>query len=176
MNKRSKAISKRNARTFSKKRIIILGILFTIGGLIIYGGVNALKSSNGNFLTPARNIFLKATYSPNAGFLFTSQSTGTVKSLNSGAGNRGNLGHDPTITLNQGNVLSIHVINEDSMKHSKHNLKICLKCTQKNHDAILIRHFYGSSNRSIRPNKQIQERSGKYSHTKYIFHIKKYLL
>ena len=60
--------------------------------------------------------------------------------------------------------------------HSKHNLKICLKCTQKNHDAILIRHFYGSSNRSIRPNKQIQERSGKYSHTKYIFHIKKYLL
>ena len=125
MNKRNKTINQKNTINLSKKRVIILGILFTIGGLIIYGGINSLKTSNGIFLSsPPRNIFLKAAYSQNTGYLFTSQSTGTVKSLNSGAGNRGNLGHDPTITLNQGNVLSIHVINEDSMKHSKHNLNI----------------------------------------------------
>lgn len=122
MNKRNKTINQKNTINLSKKRIIILGILLTIGGLIIYGGINALKTSNGIFLSsPPRNIFLKAMYSQNTGYLFTSQSTGTAKSLNSGAGR---FGHNPTITLNQGNSLSIHLINEDSVKHSKHNLNI----------------------------------------------------
>ena len=122
MNKRNKTINKKNTINLSKKRIIILGILFTIGGLIIYGGINALKTSNGIFLSsPPRNIFLKAMYSQNTGYLFISQSTGTTKLLNSGAGK---FGHNPTITLYQGNSLSMHLINEDSLKHSKHNLNI----------------------------------------------------
>jgi hypothetical protein len=53
--------------------------------------------------------------------VFTSQSTGTAKLLNSGASHRGN---NPPIMLNQGNSLSIHLINEDSETHSKHNLNI----------------------------------------------------
>jgi plastocyanin len=67
---------------------------------------------------------MKATDLPTEGYAYTSQPTGTVKSLNSGAGSRGGLGHNPTITLNQGNTLSIHLINGDSEKHSKHNINI----------------------------------------------------
>jgi hypothetical protein len=67
---------------------------------------------------------MKATDLPTEGYAYTSQPTGTVKSLNSGAGSRGGLGHNPTITLNQGNTLSIHLINGDSEKHSKHKINI----------------------------------------------------
>ena len=34
------------------------------------------------------------------------------------------LGHKPTISLNQGNIVPIHLINEDSETHSKHNINI----------------------------------------------------
>jgi hypothetical protein len=126
MNKRNKTVSKKNYEYFSKKRIIILAFIFTIGGLIVYGGINALKSSNGNFFSsPPRNIFLKALYSPNHGYSYTSQSTGTAKILNSGGGNSGvGTNHGPTLTLNQGRALAVHLINEDSETHSKHNLNI----------------------------------------------------
>ena len=66
---------------------------------------------------------MKATYLPTEGYAYTGQSTGTAKILNSGAGSN-RFGHSPTITLNQGNTLSLHLINEDSEKHSKHNLNI----------------------------------------------------
>ncbi|MGE0243564.1 MAG: cupredoxin domain-containing protein [Nitrososphaeraceae archaeon] len=124
INQRKKN-NKKNKIT--SKKIIIIGISFTIIGLIIYGGITSLKSFNGNFLlSPPRNFFMKATYVPNEGNVYTSQSTGTAKLLNSGAGNRGGLstGHNPTIMLNQGHSLSIHLINEDSETHSKHNLNI----------------------------------------------------
>ena len=105
------------------KKVIVIGIFFTVISLIIYGGISSLKTSNGNFLlSPPRNFFMKATYLPNEGNAYTSQSTGTAKVLNSGAGSK--IGHNPTIRLNQGNSLSIHLINEDSEKHSKHNLNI----------------------------------------------------
>ena len=133
MGKRNKLINQKkknnNKNRITPKKIIVIGILCTVISLIIYGGINSLKSSNGNFLlSPPRNLFMKATYLPNEGNVYTSQSTGTAKMLNSGAGNnRGgglSTGYNPTITLNQGNELSIHLINEDSEKHSKHNLNI----------------------------------------------------
>jgi Cupredoxin-like domain len=131
LGKRNKLVNQKNKNKnkITPKNIIVIGIVFTVISLIIYGGINSLKSSNGNFLllSPPRNFFMKATYLPNEGNVYTSQSTGTAKILNSGAGNnRGGLaiGHNPTITLNQGNSLSIHLINEDSEKHSRHNLNI----------------------------------------------------
>ena len=66
---------------------------------------------------------MKATYLPTEGYAYTSQSTGTAKILNSGAGSN-RFGHDPPITLNQGNTVSLHLINEDSETHSKHNINI----------------------------------------------------
>ena len=128
MGKRNKLVNQKkknnnNKNKITPKKIIVIGILFTFIGLIIYGGINSLKSFNGNFLlSPPRNFFMKATYLPKEGNVYTSQSTGTAKILNSGAGSK--IGHNPTITLNQGNTLSIHLINEDSEKHSKHNLNI----------------------------------------------------
>jgi plastocyanin len=128
MGKRNKLVNqkKKNKNKNNKitpKKIIVIGILCTVISLIIYGGINSLKSSNGNFLlSPPRNFFMKATYLPNEGNVYTSQSTGTAKILNSGAGSK--IGHNPTITLNQGNSLSLHLINEDSEKHSRHNLNI----------------------------------------------------
>ena len=128
MGKRNKLVNqkkknKNNNKKITPKKIIVIGIVFTVISLIIYGGINSLKSYNGNFLlSPPRNFFMKATYLPNEGNVYTSQSTGTAKILNSGAGSK--IGHNPTITLNQGNSLSLHLINEDSEKHSRHNLNI----------------------------------------------------
>ena len=130
MGKRNKLVNqkKKNKNKNNKitpKKIIVIGILCTVISLIIYGGINSLKSYNGNFLlSPPRNLFMKATYLPNEGNVYTSQSTGTAKILNSGAGSSSRIGHNPTITLNQGNSLSLHLINEDSEKHSRHNLNI----------------------------------------------------
>jgi plastocyanin len=134
LGKRNKLINQKNKKKnknknknrITPKNIIVIGIVFTVISLIIYGGINSLKSSNGNFLllSPPRNFFMKATYLPNEGNVYTSQSTGTAKILNSGAGSNSRIGHNPTITLNQGNSLSIHLINEDSEKHSRHNLNI----------------------------------------------------
>ena len=128
MGKKNKLIDQKkknndNKNRISPKKILVIGILFTFTGLIIYGGINSLKSFNGNFLlSPPRNFFMKATYLPNEGNVYTSQLTGTAKILNSGAGSKTR--YNPTITLNQGKTLSIHLINEDSEKHSTHNLNI----------------------------------------------------
>ena len=123
IDQKKKKNNNNNKNRITPKKILVIGILFTVTGLIIYGGINSLKSFNGNFLlSPPRNFFMKATYLPNEGNVYTSQSTGTAKILNSGAGSK--IGHNPTITLNQGNSLSLHLINEDSEKHSRHNLNI----------------------------------------------------
>jgi hypothetical protein len=92
--------NKNNKNKITPKKIIVIGILFTVIGLTIYGGINSLKSFNGNFLlSPPRNYFMKATYLPNEGNVYTSQSTGTAKILNSGAGSSKISGHNPTIRL-----------------------------------------------------------------------------
>lgn len=128
MGKKNKLIDQKkknndNKNRISPKKILVIGILFTFTGLIIYGGINSLKSFNGNFLlSPPRNFFMKATYLPNEGNVYTSQLTGTAKILNSRADSK--IRYNPTITLNQGKTLSIHLINEDSEKHSTHNLNI----------------------------------------------------
>ena len=123
--KKNKDKNNNNKNKITPKKIIVIGILCTVISLIIYGGINSLKSFNGNFLlSPPRNFFMKATYLPNEGNVYSSQSTGTAKILNSGAGSSSKIGHNPTITLNQGNSLSLHLINEDSENHSRHSLNI----------------------------------------------------
>src|SRR5919107_5652336 len=85
-------INKRNKKKNIQKKIIVIGISVAVIGLIVYGGINSLKSLNGNFLlSPPRNFFMKATYLPTEGNVYTSQSTGTAKILNSGAGSK--IGH-----------------------------------------------------------------------------------
>ena len=47
-----------------------------------------------------------------------------AKWLNNGSGSRIGLGYNPTISPNQGNTVSIHLITEDSDTHSKRNINI----------------------------------------------------
>jgi hypothetical protein len=61
--KNSSSNNNNNKNRITPKKIIVIGILFTVISLIIYGGINSLKSFNGNFLlSPPRNFFMKATY------------------------------------------------------------------------------------------------------------------
>ena len=79
---KKKLVNKRYKKNIIPKKIIVFGILLTVISLIVYGGINSLKSSNGNFLlSPARNLFMKATYLPTEGYAYTGQSTGTAKIL-----------------------------------------------------------------------------------------------
>jgi hypothetical protein len=95
---------------------MIFGGIAIIVGLAAYFGIRSLIPVNGNAptLAPPINTFLKANYSPQTGFLFTSSSTNsrTNATFNS-----------PTIFLKYGELASIHLINEDETR-SLHNLNI----------------------------------------------------
>jgi len=47
---KKKLINKRNKKKNIQNKIIVIGISLTVISLIVYGGINSLKSSNGNFL------------------------------------------------------------------------------------------------------------------------------
>ena len=104
---------------FSKYKyaLIIFGSVAIIVALAAYFGIRSLVPVNGNAptLAPPINTFLKANYSPQTGWMFTSPSTNsrTNATFNS-----------PTIFLKYGELASVHLINEDSATRSLHNLNI----------------------------------------------------
>jgi hypothetical protein len=104
---------------FSKYKyaLMIFGGLAIIVGLAAYFGMRSLIPVNGNAptLAPPINTFLKANYSPQTGWMFTSPSTNsrTNATFNS-----------PTIFLKYGELASVHLINEDAATRSLHNLNI----------------------------------------------------
>ena len=49
---------KNNKNRITPKKLIVIGISLTVISLIIYGGINSLKSFNGNFLLSPAQIFL----------------------------------------------------------------------------------------------------------------------
>jgi plastocyanin len=118
MNKRTKQKNAKNKVIFSKGMIITIGVAVAIVSVIVYFGIRSLIPVNGNspiFAAPT-NTFIRATYSPQSGYTFTSQAT-------SGGRNSLPIGYNsPTITLKHGELESIHLINEDTS--SKHNLNI----------------------------------------------------
>lgn len=104
---------------FSKYKyaLIIFGSVAIIVALAAFFGIRSLVPVNGNAptLAPPINTFLKANYSPQTGWMFTSPSTNsrTNSTFNS-----------PTIFLKYGELASVHLINEDSATRSLHNLNI----------------------------------------------------
>jgi hypothetical protein len=110
---------KNNKLVFSKYKyaLMIFGGVAIIVGLAAYFGMRSLIPVNGNapIFAPAINTFLKANYSPQTGWMFTSPSTNsrTNATFNS-----------PTIFLKYGELASVHLINEDSATRSLHNLNI----------------------------------------------------
>jgi len=120
--KKNKKLNNKN--TFSKKAMI--GIVITAAAILViaYFGINSLipVNSNSPVLSPPRNNFIKAIHSPQAGYVFVSQSSGSVKGLRGSSGGSGYT--NPTFTLSKGGLESIHIINEDYETHSKHNFNI----------------------------------------------------
>jgi len=118
MNKRKKQNdSQYTFASYSlRTKIIIVGVLISVG-LLLFHAVT-------HFSGPARNAFLKITYSPQSGYAFVIQSPGSVKGMKSGAGISGShSGINPTLYLNKGFPEAIHMINEDPT-HSKHNFNV----------------------------------------------------
>ena len=109
---------------FSKEVIIGIVIAAAVISIIAYFGINSLIPVNGKspVLSPPRNSFIKAVYSPQTGYIYVSQSSGAVKGLR-GGGSSGST-TDPSYTLKKGSLESIHMINEDYQTHSKHNFNI----------------------------------------------------
>jgi hypothetical protein len=108
---------------FSRGAIIVILAVATAISIISYYAINSMIPVNGKspVLLPPRNIFIKASHSPQTGYIFVSQSSGAVKGLR---GSGGSYSTSPTYTFNKGGVESIHMINEDYQTHSKHNFNI----------------------------------------------------
>ena len=119
----------KNRNKFKFSRGVIIGIVAvaTAISIISFYAINSMIPVNGKspVLSPPRNIFVKASHSPQTGYIFVSQSSGAVKGLRGSGGSGGSAyGTNPTYTFNKGGVESIHMINEDYETHSKHNFNI----------------------------------------------------
>ena len=118
MNKKTKQKNAKSKKFLSKWMMLGIGVAAVIVSIIAYLGIHSLVPVNGNspvFAAPT-NTFVKASYSPQTGYVFTSQSTSSARrSIGIGY-------NSPTITLRQGELESIHIINEDTS--SNHNLNI----------------------------------------------------
>jgi hypothetical protein len=117
----------KNKFMFSRGAIIVILAVATAISIISYYSINSMIPVNGKspVLSPPRNIFIKASHSPQTGYIFVSQSSGAIKGLRgSGGSGSGAYSTNPTYTFNKGGVESIHMINEDYQTHSKHNFNI----------------------------------------------------
>ena len=118
MNKKTRQKNVKGRAFVSKGMIIGIGAAAVIIYVVVYFWINSLIPVNGNspvFAAPT-NTFMKASYSPQSGYVFTSQSTSSARrSIGTGY-------NSPAITLRQGELESIHIINEDTS--SKHNFNI----------------------------------------------------
>ena len=118
MNKKTRQKNVKDRAFISKGMIVGIGAAAVIISVVVYFWVNSLIPVNGNspvFAAPT-NTFMKASYSPQSGYVFTSQSTSSAR-RSIGVGY-----NSPAITLRQGELESIHIINEDTS--SKHNFNI----------------------------------------------------
>jgi plastocyanin len=118
MNKKTRQKNVKGKAFLSKGMIIGIAAAVAVVSLAVYFLGNSLVPVNGNspvFAAPT-NTFIKASYSPQSGYVFTSQSTSSARrSIGIGY-------NSPAITLRQGELESIHIINEDTS--SKHNFNI----------------------------------------------------
>jgi plastocyanin len=103
-----------------KYTIAIFAGIAAIVAVAAYFGIHSLIPVNSNVpvFSPPVNTFMKATYSPQTGYVFTTQSSTAARPVNVSGYN------SPTIVLKLGALDSIHLINEDSDTRSLHNLNI----------------------------------------------------
>lgn len=109
-------------KPLSRGFIIGIAIGVAVLSLIVYSAINSTVPVNGKYpvITPPSNNFIKATHSPQSGYFYSSQASGSAKGVRSGGGGFIN----PTYSFKKSALESIHVINEDFDTHSKHNMNI----------------------------------------------------
>lgn len=105
-----------------RNRMILIGAVAAIAAVVGTFGYYSSIPTNGSapVFGVAANHFIKAAYDANGGYVFISQASGAVKGLRSSSANVVN----PTYSFSKGDLQSVHVINEDSGTHSKHNFNI----------------------------------------------------
>ena len=116
LNKKKKKSSKAY-RTNIISIVVVTGIIVLIGGVILnsFSPVN----SDGLIFAPSSNIFLKAVKSAHGSYHY--QHTKGGKAIPTSEGT------SPSITVSMGNLIQIHLINEEKNEvgnPSKHNLNI----------------------------------------------------
>jgi len=102
--------------------MITIGVIAAAAAAAGYIGLSSMIPVNGSspaFAFPA-NHYIKASHD-RSGYIFMSQSSGSVKGVRTGAG--GSL-INPTYFFQKDELESIHFINEDYDTHSEHNLNI----------------------------------------------------
>ena len=108
----------------TRRGTITIGAIAAAIALVSYFGLNAAIPANGT--SPvfgfANNHYIKATHSSGAGYVYISQSSGSVKGLKNSGGGGGTV--NPTYMFRRGELESIHVINEGDNTHSNHNFNI----------------------------------------------------
>lgn len=127
MGKKSQRQSQ-GQRPYSSKlrrnRLIAIAAVGAISVALVLAWYNSSIPANGTTPVVAlpSNHFLKATHSDKSGYIYQSQSSGSVKGLRNSGGGGGIV--NPSYVFAKGNLQSIHVINEDYDTHSKHNFNI----------------------------------------------------
>lgn len=111
---------RQNVRPSRKGRIIMAGAAVAIVSLVALFGSKALTPVNasGPVFSFPTNEYLKAVHAKN-GFAFVSKATGSVKGMRSSVPQV-----NPAYTYKKGELVSIHLINEDDQAHEKHNINI----------------------------------------------------
>lgn len=107
----------------TRNKMIVIGVLAAVASAIGYFGFNSMIPANGSspvFSFPS-NHFIKATHSNRSGYMYISQSSGSVKGMRTSGG--GGI-INPTYTFRSGELVSIHFINEDYDTHSQHNFNV----------------------------------------------------
>ncbi len=111
-------MSKQKRTTVGGKTILVVIAIVLIGATVGYSAFNSMIPVNGKFpvLGAPENTYLVAKLDPQAGFVFTSQST------TSGKKSLGSFHTTPTLHVGKNQLASLHFINEDNT--AKHNLNI----------------------------------------------------
>ena len=108
------------SKSFPKGTIMIMAGIVAVAAIGGFFWYNSLIPANGTVpvFSPATNVYVKALYSDQSGYIFASQSVRSGKKSLSGSTT------DPTIDLVKGELATIHVINQDVKPQSKHNFNI----------------------------------------------------
>lgn len=104
--------------------MIATGVIAAVSVVLGLAWYNSSIPANGTapVMGLPSNHFLKATHSDKGGYIYLSQSSGSVKGLRNSGGGGGIV--NPSYGFAKGDLQSIHVINEDYDTHSKHNFNI----------------------------------------------------